>query len=746
MGKLRVEQSSLNGGEISPLMKGRSDIPRYRSSLETCLNQIPLLGGGTTSRPGTILVGPTAHPNNVLLIPFRYCTATMLGIVIELGDGLIRFHTSNGTIRDGVDPYQLVSPITAAMLPEVNFEQYENTLYLVHRDLHPQRLICTGLASWVLEPLPFTGWPFARLPEAAGITMTPDATSGPVTLTTSADWFTGAMIGTLFQVNGIVIHLDSLTDARTGGGQVLKPALIADTRSRIVSTFTLTINPATLTGNTDLTLKTTTSKAVDSLYQALATTIVIPLLPLGVTATRNSSYALTGTNQAWIDTVVLHCVKATMAAQAEIVIEMIATYTFVWTPRTDYANYANWFATTVTAIIPGTPPTGVTAAATTTNVPITGMETDSEWKVGWGPYTGYPRAITFFEQRLILAGTPTWPTTIWGSAIGDVLDFTVGATTADAWSFILTAATTLIAHVKATDRIYVFTLDRELTLDPGATGALSATNMQIKTRTNHGSCYHPPPVVTSGAMIMFSPARTQARSLSWRFEIDSYIAPPISLLAEHLLKDHGGAVDTCYSREPYSCLWITTTDGSLLSCTYDRDQEVLAWARHQLGGGGVVKGVTVIPTSSGFDEVWLAVKRNGAGYLERMDLTGTVFLDGATVTETGITGHAYQQILKDLPLELNNQGQSATNANMALGKITVRLVKTLGATINGQQILTRRINSGLLDQTPKLFTGDFTVQSLGRGTNPADSQVEIIQNEPYPLTVLAIIKEVTING
>src|SRR5690606_9801954 len=43
------------------------------------------------------------------------------------------------------------------------------------------------------------------------------------------------------------------------------------------------------------------------------------------------------------------------------------------------------------------------------------------WRLGaWSKTTGYPRALTFFEQRFVAAGTNTQPQTFWMSQSADL--------------------------------------------------------------------------------------------------------------------------------------------------------------------------------------------------------------------------------------------------------------------------------------------------------------------------------------
>ena len=64
-------QNVLNGGEISPLLRGRVDQPRYNTGAREMLNMVPMQQGGATRRPGTRYLG-TAKNQKSRLVPFVF--------------------------------------------------------------------------------------------------------------------------------------------------------------------------------------------------------------------------------------------------------------------------------------------------------------------------------------------------------------------------------------------------------------------------------------------------------------------------------------------------------------------------------------------------------------------------------------------------------------------------------------------------------------------------------------------------
>lgn len=83
-----------------------------------------------------------------------------------------------------------------------------------------------------------------------------------------------------------------------------------------------------------------------------------------------------------------------------------------------------------------------------------------------------------------------------------------------------------------------------------------------------------------------------------------------------------GAKKIVWQRKPWRCLWVARSDGQLVSMTYNKKEDVWAWARHPMSNGAVVD-LAVIPAADGVqDEVWAVIRRTigdeTVHYMERM--------------------------------------------------------------------------------------------------------------------------------
>ncbi len=318
----------------------------------------------------------------------------------------------------------------------------------------------------------------------------------------------------------------------------------------------------------------------------------------------------------------------------------------------------NWTYLTITAFSSTTLVTatidGPDASATTATV---------NWRLGvWSETTGYPAAVTFHQNRLGFGGPTENPQRVDLSRTGDFENFAPtdeDGTVADdhAVTNTLSADTVNAIRWMADDEkgLLIGTVGGEWLLRATDTGNLvTPSNVQSKRSTAYGSANITP--IRAGRVLLFvQRAKRKIRELAYLFEDDGFRAPDTTLVAEHVTRT--GVVEMAYQSEPQSVVWLVLTDGTLLSMTYDRDQKVIGWARHVLGGTSdagttqaKAESVAVIPNSDGTaDEVYVVVQRyiDGASvrYIEYIkpfwettnDQEDAFFVDSGLTLDTPLT-------------------------------------------------------------------------------------------------------------
>jgi hypothetical protein len=408
--------------------------------------------------------------------------------------------------------------------------------------------------------------------------------------------------------------------------------------------------------------------------------------------------------------------------------------------------------------------------------------------------------VTFFEQRLVFANTNNNPQTLWFSKNGDYLNFTVGTAADDALIYTIASnQVNAIRYLSATRVLTLGTSGGEYVVTATSDGPVTPTTTLIRKYSNYGTAPIEP-VQVADVTLFLQRGNRKIREFKYVGDInaDAYQAPDMSILAEHITE--GGITQFAYQQEPDSVIWMVRADGTLVGMTYRREEQVVAFHKHVIGGtfsGGqaVVESVATLPTDTGEDELYMVVKRTINGvtkrYIELMKpfsfggvTTGAFFVDsglaysgsavttlsglhhlqGETVsilangashqdktvangavglnvsTTVAAIGYGYSSVMETLRLEAGSVDGTSQGKPKRIHAITVRLHETVGAEIgSGSDKLDRiyfRDSSMSMDQAVPLFTGDKDVEFEGGFDD--DDRIYARQTQPLPLTVLAL--------
>ena len=247
----------------------------------------------------------------------------------------------------------------------------------------------------------------------------------------------------------------------------------------------------------------------------------------------------------------------------------------------------------------------------------------TDWSLGsFSTTTGFPSCVSFFEQRLVFAASVNNPQTVYFSKSGDYenMDANIGGTVADDDAIIYTIASNQVNAIRfltSARTLIIGTAGGEFVVSGGGdNNAVTPTNIMIKKQSNHGAA-NVDAISVGNATLFLQRAKRKIRELAYNFDVDGYIAPDLTILAEHITE--GNVVEMAYQEEPLAIIWCVRGDGQLIALTYQREQEVVAWHRHIIGGvfgtgNAVVESVAVIPTDDSEYELYMIVKRtiNGA--------------------------------------------------------------------------------------------------------------------------------------
>lgn len=401
---------------------------------------------------------------------------------------------------------------------------------------------------------------------------------------------------------------------------------------------------------------------------------------------------------------------------------------------------------------------------------------------------GYPRAVSMYQQRLVLAGTKKYPNYIWLSRVGDVLNFL--PTTNDGDSFTVSASSeqlTNVLHLAQSRGILAMCGGSEMVIS--AQNAMTPTNTTIMEHTTYGISEKIRPLKVGNEVIFVQRGNERVRSLVYDYAEDGLISNELSLLASHIGEDHGGFVAMTYQQEPDSIIWFAMGDGSLASLTINKSQQVNSWGRHDIGGK--VISLITLPNDIGADRVYFLVERDGIRTIERLnedlllDIAKEVtVIDGLVtdplITQLGNKVRAYykkdntifmvniksignnvisvdknlsgqkiyigEQFTSKVSLLAPELSQNPTTTNPALVKINMAnfyLYKSINPYVNGQVLELKNFDDNPLAPT-KEFTGLKRMEMTGWNTFET-YHLEVSQPNPLPLHITAISLELNIN-
>ena len=263
---------------------------------------------------------------------------------------------------------------------------------------------------------------------------------------------------------------------------------------------------------------------------------------------------------------------------------------------------------------------------------------------------GWPSCVALFQQRLVIAGANRRPHRYDTSIIGAFQTFTPGADADLAVSGLLTQGGINAAHwLLPAQRLIAGTAGAEIAIGPASdTQTITPDNAPQRVQTLYGSERRHPLQIGNDTSLYVARGGQMLLEMAYDALKEGFGATDVSVRAKHIAQRRFRQL--AYQQTPHRLMWAVLEDGGLAAVTYMREQEVIAWHRHELGataaGAAKVLSAACVPTpnsaaADGQTETWFAVERvvNGstARYIERLThwrsdqtpLADQVFVDSA---------------------------------------------------------------------------------------------------------------------
>ena len=591
-------------GELSARLEGRTDLERYFHGARSLENFIVHPHGGVSRRPGTTFVAPVKDSAaKTRLLPFEFNVTQTY--IIEFGNLYLRFYKDGGVILEaaktisaatkanpcvvtanshgfsdgdeveisgvvgmtelnnrrftvankttntfelsGINStdyttyssagtasrvYTVTTTYTTAQIPDLKFAQSADILYICHNDHEPAKLTRTGHTAWTLNDISFVNGPYLDQ-NTTTTTLTANGRSGSVTITASADVFVSTDVGRLVKMYNGYAKITAYSSATS----------------------------------VTATVQTKDDGVSEWLPSYTATTIAFHEGDPSSTSLPHND-RLTDTARLFEDEGFADGMDITITGSTsnnkDVRSAAVSDDTITLKPIDDLADEA--------------------AGDTVTLVGKLGAT--KKWSLGaFSETTGYPAAVSFYEERLVFANTTEQPQTLWFSRAGDYENFTTSATVQDDDALTYTIASNSvnsIRYLSASRNLLVGTVGGEFIVRASGTDEpITPTNIQIKQQTRFGSANIQPQVVANVTLFL-QRAKRKVREMRFDYDSDSYTAHDMTILADHITQS--GVAEMAYQQEPDSILWSALVDGTLAGLTYRREEGVVAWHRHKLGG------------------------------------------------------------------------------------------------------------------------------------------------------------------
>ena len=441
--KLKAFQTAFSSGELDPQMRMRSDLKPFFSGARSLQNSSLLVQGGAKRRAGSRYRADLGAES--ILHEFSFTEGQDYALAFQNTKVLI--YNDTGTLLQTLTDM----PWSLSQVKELTIATSADTIIVCHKDSPVHRILRTSATTFTEAPFAFevtsgetapTLQPYFKF-VSNSITMKPGATAvGTTTLTASTFHFVTSDVGSIYRYNNsstladykeieIVAHTELTTNGTfasdsgwtKGTGWTISGGTASCDGNQSAHSNLLQANSAT--NEKYYTIKFTLS--------AVSAGSVSIILSTGV---ESDQFSENGTYEIFV------------LAGSGSNLEFRADANFVGS-----LDNVTCFSSEV---------------ANVTNLEILAATTA---QVHWDEQTfserrGYPRAVTFHDQRLLFAGSTSRPDGFWASKTSAFFNFDIG-TALDDESIDATIAADNIAeirHLVSSRNIQIFTNGGEMFL------------------------------------------------------------------------------------------------------------------------------------------------------------------------------------------------------------------------------------------------------------------------------------------
>ena len=852
--KQHLIQNSFSSGEISPWLHGRNDLEQYLRGAEVVENFDVRVTGGLDRRPGTRRIGSSSNQDSskvVRLQEFAYSRDDAM--CVEIVEGFFYFYLNGVSVGSksplpegnvpGAVPFGVAHTYLSAHINELQFAQSADVLFITHplypihtlsrfRAVDPDAYAAANAGAWTWDQYnPIYGPYIDQNPGVENISLSLSSVVDQLWLTSSGADYSTLGAGDWVEYEHFGQKFIGKLDADVSGNDA-NNVLINPFEERCILLNSKVHSPGKYTGwNTSLSLPTYSSVTVGTADTAFSATSTVTQEMVGnylrfmtkggiyywmlVTGVENileqGAYGIRALGA------VLDVNKPAVASRVTRRNRTItgnltsSDSSFFVIPRDSdrlfrcvYDNEVVHCRCTQTGdatyqTITVEPHRPLPISSEGSSVINNGVTTS--WNKG-AFYTGnYPRAVSFHEGRLVFASTTYEPQRMWFSRSADYINFAV----TDA------AAINLVVDSNTVNE--VMWLSSRTTLLAGTSGGewnitgssirdpITPTTASARNQSAHGSEYLEGLTLGMATLFLQRGGNT-LRQIVYSEGLDQYEALDLTVFSNHILRNGGGAIDITYQRLPEPRIILPLATGEVAVMVYEPDQQVYAWSRYKIGGGGSVVSATTVRGSTSYD-IYFAVERTNNSVFTRtieyiqpestvymdyyMQLTSTqltnaigqgwvqlaspyeegdvvkavidgsvsdyivdnqkrIYLDPLPASNQSIAyvGFNCPSILQSLPLNPQGTAGTSTGKPKRINRLGVKVKSSSGfkyGLASSTDLYLSPAPTLTAPFVPSQISGD--VRCDLRADFDSESAYIITQDEPLPLSILSVMPEVT---
>lgn len=197
--KIRVDQPSFAGAQISALLFGRTDYDRYQVGAARVYNLVALPEGPVTRRPGFPLVDFVKDQQRPAQI-IDFAASLTDTYMLVLNAGVMRVYKGLALVLSGGAPYEVAHPWTDDQLDGLFWHQDQNLIYVAAGG-KPRVIRRISDTNWTITDYTYDAGPVQPLNPDRNLTITASATTGAITLAASGSLFVPGHVGSVWRID-----------------------------------------------------------------------------------------------------------------------------------------------------------------------------------------------------------------------------------------------------------------------------------------------------------------------------------------------------------------------------------------------------------------------------------------------------------------------------------------------------------------------------------------------------------------